>query len=452
MKAPTNEILRKEGVSPHPCDTRVVLIGIDGATWDILDPMIERGDLPHIGSMKRRGVHTHLETIKPTITPIIWTTVVTGRKVRDHGIDGFVSYRRGRREFRERTLKLLKRLGLRRWVKGGLESGSIERIPLSSRSRRTKALWNIFGETGWPVGLVNWWFSWPAEAVHGFVATERINYWRWIHKVGREQVMEGLTHPPGLYDELKDLIFPPESVTPEIIRRFMDVTDEEIERMRTVSYEIHRLQSEFKFIYAADETYRRVTTHLMRTRPDTRFLATYLRGVDTSCHCAMKYMRRFDAPGVTDEERRKYGDVVEEFYRFTDEIVGEILSLAAKDTAVVILSDHGFEERKPGRFSHREAPPGVLLAAGGPFSDRGKIGTATIFDVTPTILAAAGYPVGRDMPGRVLEEALRGDFLEKFPIRRIRSYGETEWKGVAGVESPVDDEIKERLQALGYFD
>jgi hypothetical protein len=448
----TDEILHKAGVPPHPTSTRFVIIGVDGATWDILDPMMEKGDLPHLASLKERGFHSPLETVRPTITPIIWTTVVTGRKARDHGIDGFVAYRLGKREFRERTLKLLKRVGLRSWTKVRLADGRIQRIPLSSRSRRVKTLWNIFGETGWPVGLVNWWFSWPAEAVNGYVATDRINYWRWNHKVAAERTMEGLTYPADLYDELKNLIFPPDAVTPEIIRRFMDVTEDEIEEMRSIPYELHRLQSEFKYIYALDETYRRITNHMMETRPETRFFATYFRSVDTSCHCAMKYMPRFPNSGVSDEERRKYGGVVEEFYRYTDEIIGEILARAGEDVAIIVVSDHGFEERKPGHYSHRDAPPGVLLAAGGPFAPAGRISGASIFDITPTILAAAGYPVARDMAGRVLEEGMEEEFLRDCPIRRIPSYGAPDWEARGGMESPVDEEIKERLAALGYFD
>ena len=452
IRATTDEIFRREGVAPHPCDTRILLIGIDGATWDIMGPLMEKGDLPNLSSLKERGVHASLETIRPTITPIIWTTVVTGRKGREHGIDGFIAYRKGRAEFRDRTFRLLKRLGLRGWLRSSIAKGTIQRIPLSSRSRRVKALWNIFGETGWPVGLVNWWFSWPAEPVNGFVATDRINYWRWNHKVEAERVMEGLTHPSDLYDDLKDLIFPPEAVSPEIVRRFMDVSDAEIDEMRTVPYQLHRLQSEFKFIYALDETYRRITLHLMKRQPETRFLATYFRGVDTSCHCAMRYMPRFPNSGASDEERKKYGNVVEEFYRYTDEIVGEILALASKDTAVVVLSDHGFEERKPGHYSHRDAPPGILLAAGGPISDRGDIGKTTIFDITPTLLAIAGYPVARDMSGRVVQEWIRDEFLKENPIQWIRSYGGTDWESAGVQESPVDEEIKERLQALGYLD
>ena len=451
-RATTDEILRQANLLPHATDTRIIGIGVDGATWDIIDPMIEKGELPNFARMKERGFHAKLKTIRPTITPIIWTTVVTGRDAADHGIDGFVSYRKGRWEFREKTLRRMKKWGLRKWVKAALKDGRIEMLPLSSRSRGVKALWNIFGETGWPVGMVNWWFSWPAEAVNGFVATDRINYWRWNHKVAEDVTMDGLTWPVELYDELKDIIFPPGAVTPDIVRRFMEVTDEELEEMKSIPWQLHRLQSEFKFIYALDETYRRLTMHLMETRPETRFLLTYFRGVDTSCHCAMRYMERFPRSGATDEERRKYGNVVEEFYRYTDEIIGEILEKAGENTAVVILSDHGFEERKPGSYSHRNAPDGILLGAGGPFAAAGDLGRASIFDVTPTLLAVAGYPTGRDMPGRVLTEAIRADFLEKNPLRTIDSYGAPDWEAQTAIESPVDDEIKERLAALGYFD
>ncbi len=79
-----------------------------------------------------------------------------------------------------------------------------------------------------------------------------------------------------------------------------------------------------------------------------------------------------------------------------------------------------------------------------------------MLDITPTLLALCGLPVAGDMDGRVLTEAIDGDFLRGHPVRTIDTYepagGSRGDADSEPVESPIDDEVRERLRALGYIE
>ena len=69
-------------------DERLLVIGLDGADWTYIDPLIARGELPNIQHLVEKGVRGPLATIRPTRSPALWTTMVTGKRPKDHGILG----------------------------------------------------------------------------------------------------------------------------------------------------------------------------------------------------------------------------------------------------------------------------------------------------------------------------------------------------------------------------
>ena len=68
---------------------RVFLVGVDGASWNLIDPMLAAGELPHLAALIGRGVHADLETVEPVISPTVWTSIATGRSPEVHGISDF---------------------------------------------------------------------------------------------------------------------------------------------------------------------------------------------------------------------------------------------------------------------------------------------------------------------------------------------------------------------------
>jgi hypothetical protein len=68
---------------------RVLIIGVDGASWSAIDPLLAQGKLPHLAKLIARGVHADLATVEPVISPVVWTSIATGQPPEVHGIGDF---------------------------------------------------------------------------------------------------------------------------------------------------------------------------------------------------------------------------------------------------------------------------------------------------------------------------------------------------------------------------
>jgi hypothetical protein len=73
-----------------PARARVVIVGVDGACWSVLDPLLADGRLPHVAALAARGVTAEMETVEPVISPVVWTSIATGRSPAAHGVTDFL--------------------------------------------------------------------------------------------------------------------------------------------------------------------------------------------------------------------------------------------------------------------------------------------------------------------------------------------------------------------------
>lgn len=121
----------------------VIVLGIDGGEWSVIERLWEEGKLPHLKAFAERGVTAPLAT-NYTASPVIWTTIATGRRPEDHGITDFVI---------------------------ATPEGD---VPVSSTLRRVPALWNMLTLARHKVGVLGWWATWPAEEVQGLVVSDRV--------------------------------------------------------------------------------------------------------------------------------------------------------------------------------------------------------------------------------------------------------------------------------------
>ena len=96
-------------------DHKAVVIGLDGADWELLEPLIEEGAVPNLARLKDRGASAMLRSAQPMLSPLLWTIAATGKKPEEHGILDFLA----------------------------IDPATGKKVPVSSRSRRVKALWNI---------------------------------------------------------------------------------------------------------------------------------------------------------------------------------------------------------------------------------------------------------------------------------------------------------------------
>ena len=121
------------GAEPAPT-RRALIVGIDGATLDVVRPLIEAGRLPNLASLANAGVLGELVSALPIQSPRIWNTIATGKAPRRHGILSFT-----------------------------FDAPNGERRLYLSHHRKVPALWNILTHHGVSVSAVNWWNTWPPE-------------------------------------------------------------------------------------------------------------------------------------------------------------------------------------------------------------------------------------------------------------------------------------------------
>lgn len=457
--APADATTRRVAPAQLSALPPLFVIGLDGADWRHIEPLLARGELPHLAELRRRGAWGALATIEPTLSPAVWTTIATGRPPFRHGVQGFTTPRLRGVEDTLPGLHPLRGVGfgpLWRWLES---SGRIRQAPVTSRDRSVPAYWNLAETARAPVALVHWWATWPAEPVFGLIVSERAFAQGRAHDLPREH---GLTFPPELFRRIAPDIVRYDEITPAQAREFLEVSDAEFaEALRHGRGHPGDVVRELPYFISLFESGRRHALALVelgrRTWGLTPDLMIIFRLIDQSCHVALQHSELVaEHPESTPEGRRRFGRVVSQAYRAADRVVGELLAACGTGCNVVVLSDHGFElEQFPGglrRYHHAHTSPAGILLGAGPAFRAGRVEGLSVYDVLPLMAYLKGLPVARDLNGRLPVELLNPALLAAQPPRGVDSYGTraTPADLAAGVEA-VDDEMLERLRALGYI-
>ncbi len=407
--------------------SRVLLIGLDGADWAILDPLIAAGRLPNLGRLAREGARGPLLSLSPMISPVVWTTIATGVEPSRHGIVDFLVPGRG----------------------GGVGE------PVTSAERRVAAVWDVLGDAGVEVGVVGWWASWPAERVRGYSISDRLAYQLFGFRPDLSDA-RGKTYPPGLYERVRKSIVTPDAVSSASIAAFLpNGTDPD-----ALSGDARDRVVEFRTLLASGRTYVDAALEARRETAAS-FEAVYLEGTDTVGHLFMPF-RSPRLPGVDGGEFALFHDVVDRYYEEADRLVGRLLEGRETGWTVMVVSDHGFATgaSRPlttdSRIGHGPAADwhrrfGVAILWGEGVRRGATIRDADVYDVAPTVLALFGQPVPRSWPGRVLAEALAPAFLDAHPVR-LRPDDPPRPPAPEGesVEDPAAQQVREKLRNLGY--
>jgi Flp pilus assembly protein TadD len=409
------------------------VIGVDGADPEVLDTFMAEGKLPHFATLRRDGAYGHLRSSKPMLSPILWTTIATGRAPADHGIGHFVA----------------------------VNPKTGEQLPVTSQMRRVRAIWNILSDAGRRVGVVGWWATWPAETVNGFIVSDHTCY-HFLFDEGAtgDKNAVGLVSPPALQAEVAPLVRRPSDVGPAEAAPFVSVPAADFERDFSFDDDL----SHWRWALATADSYRRIGLHLLeKERPD--LLMVYIEGVDSSSHLFGHLFRVEGLKGELATQQARYGKTVEQMYVYADQIIGDFMARMDDRTTLVVLSDHGFElgalpedpskTRDMRRVSERyHRMDGIIYLYGHGVQRGRRIDQATQLDVTPTVLTLLGVPPAADMPGRVLREALRDEEPGRELPARVATYETTPAPSADGQpgDAGVDPKVLERLEALGYLD
>jgi predicted AlkP superfamily phosphohydrolase/phosphomutase len=398
-----------------------MIIGVDGLEWDVMGPLIETGRLPTFARLMDEGAWGEIQSLDILESPVIWTSIATGKLPEKHGITGFAKVIRG----------------------------AADVVPMTSNVRRVETIWDMLGEQGLSVGVISWLATWPAEPVNGYMISSYFNY-GWNSDPNDKN--KRITFPEGLADDLAKYRVGSSDISDEQLHEFL-ATDVEPGSALEARSEALRVA------IATDETTRRVAHSLAGSFP-TDLFAVYFRGVDGPSHKFWTDAFPETGPPITEEEMETFGQVVPRYYEYMDRVVGEFLEYADENTTVIVTSDHGHSGPKlrGGTYQWGIAmhdPSGFVILWGRDVVP-GQLSDPSVLDITPTILALYGLPVADDMDGRVLAESMDPAFLRAHPIMSVATYEADEPERGSQdrepVESPVDDEVRERLRSLGYIE
>ena len=421
----------KEVVATGPrLAEKVLVFALDGATWALMDPWMESGRLPNFARLVAEGTRADLGTLEPTVSPAIWTTIATGKLPSEHGITGFI----------------------------GVPGLDMTTLP-NTAMRRVKAFWNVLPDQGVTVGVLGWWVTWPAEAVGegSYIVSDRVPYTRMEAAIDRETLTLEDTYPSDLIETLVPLVERPDAIAPDVVQRFLSMGPEEMERYVVgQGYEMGKPLVEFKYAYQSDRSTMKMALTLAEERP-VDVLSVYLTGIDTVSHLFWHFTfpEGYDVPQPMVD---LFGEVIPRYYEVVDRYLGDLLRELGPETAVVVVSDHGFASTGELPWSGGHVglpggpPPGVLLLAGPPFASGRRLDGVHVLDVLPTLLHLVGLPPAKDMPGKVVTEAFRspGDLLPRLPS--YEGVGTPRRAGDLPRDPDGDAARLERLRSLGYLD
>ncbi len=401
--------------------SRLLLIGWDAADWKVIDPLLAKGEMPHLARLLQQGVRGNLATIHPPLSPMVWTSIATGKRPPKHGIWGF-------------TEPTPDGLSVR---------------PISNLGRKTKALWNILHQNGKSSIVVGWWPSHPAEPIRGAMVSDLFPL-KCEHKPGAPMPL-GTVAPASLASRMAELRVHPTEIGGEILSLFVpDWKKIDQERDKSL-HDLAGIIAETMSVHAA-------ATDLMETEP-WDLAAIYYAGIDHFCHRFMRYHagKRMRAEGT---DPALFAGVVENGYRYHDVMLGRLLALAGPECAVMLMSDHGFHSDRllPDYIPADAAGPAVEHRSFGIFCLRapgvragGHVYGASVLDATPTALHVLGLPAGLDMDGKVLLNA----FEDGRAVEKIESWDAVEGEdGRHSADEQYDSaaaaESLKQLVDLGY--
>jgi len=430
-------------------DSPVLLIGVDGLEWRIILEMIEEGQLPVLERLMREGSFGKLGTLNPTWSPVIWTTVATGKMPQKHGILGF-------------TLQ---------------DKGEVRLF--SNRDRRTKALWNIFSDFGRTVHTVGWWMTFPAEEISGTMVAQTNTLAQLERQSGRGiwkgTVVSGLPGqitPPAFHDPVMDIGADVQQRLPELA---LESLGELKHPLRGIA--LHDWENGL-WSFRADTIYSRVSLEILSSEDGQPFdlMMVYFGGPDVYGHRFWRYAypEEFEHP-PSEEELENFAPVIWSTYRYVDASIGKLLDSVDGSPTVFVVSDHGMHAaNQDADFTassdlysgnHDDTPPGVLIAHGkhvrrspgaldrvATSEDLPLVGR--VLDVATSILALKGLPLGRDMDGVILDTVLEKEFFESHPPKYVETHDTGEWLESRPREllsREAEQERLEQLRALGYL-
>lgn len=443
---------KKNRVDSQPTVTPIVVFGVDGLEWNVMLPMLRAGRLPNFAKLMERGYYGKLATFVPTFSPVIWTTIATGKRHSKHGIHNFA------RRLPDDKITLFNNL-----------------------DRKTKAVWNILSDYDKSVVTIGWWMTHPVEPINGIMVAQTntraqldTRFGKHIWKGTLRKGVPNQVYPPERQNEMISIL--------EAVERGADDLAKEIfgEFQFPLSLLGERLWGNCQWAFRADATYLKIAHKLAQSQPMPDLTLIYLGGPDVVGHRFWRYMvPQLYRHRPTSEQIANFGTIVKDYYAYIDSALGDIITDVGPDATIFVISDHGMKavnqnatfdpDLPPSDINsgdHQDAPPGVIFAAGPnirKLTSTEKTPTSLmrsdlievcgVLDITPAILAMLRIPIGLDMDGEVPTKIFTDQFQITHQPAPVDTHDTAEFfsKRLKSSAHPGKAERLEQLRSLGYI-
>lgn len=276
---------------------KVLMIGLDGATFTLLDPMVKQGVMPFLGSVLREGVRANLMSTRNPLTPPAWTSMITGRSPEAHGIYDFL---------RPAVTK---------------DGGVFLKIN-DFRDNHCETLWSVANRGGKRATSLNFYGMAPPPEIDGYVIS---GFVPWRH-------LRHGTHPKSFFEQVRAM------------KNFdyrdlgMDIGEE-----KKCVQGLHDGEHEpwIELQDRRDTAWADLTRHLLDTDP-TELTAVVLDGPDKVQHLFWRFVDPALVKMDGDAWYQRIRELCLAFYRGLDRNIQNMMEAAGPDTNVILCSDHGF--------------------------------------------------------------------------------------------------------------
>ncbi len=406
----------------------VIFLGLDGADWQLLDSYVRDGTMPNLAKLVAEGTSGTLETLHPALSPLIWTTMMTGVDPLTHGILDFTRYR----------------------------PGTNTKEPITSDERRVPAIWNMAGWAGRTVAVFGLWATYPAEPVNGLMVSDRLFTFLFKESQPPEGVVAPREHEPWAREVVQQA---EASIDYRALKEFLPwLTAADYERALKAENPYSDPVGSLRRTLIETRVYDNLASSWMeKAAPDLTIL--YIQGTDSIGHTFGPYAPPRQ-PSVSSEDYQRYSDVPRRYFAAVDQLVGRYRGVAERRGAVLMLaSDHGFSwiDDRPTEVSsnaqataakwHRKHGMYLLWGPGIPKRDV-RAESSTVRQVAPTLMALSGLPPATSIDVAPIQGVPAASLP---PVDYAAHYVRP--KPAAGVATTrtVDEDALARLRALGYI-
>lgn len=276
-------------------DYKTLIIGLDGASFTLLDPLMEEGIMPFLKKFIASGCRGELTSVIPPLTPPSWTSLATGCRPATHGILDFL-------QFESPTSRYIK------WI--------------SFRDIRRETIWSIASRSGRRVGCLNFIAMNPPPPISGYIIPGFVS-WRFLKKS---------SHPKNLFNRLEAI---PEFDAKEMALNFRE-EEKAVKGCQNEEYE-----SWILLHIRRERQWFRVVRYLMQNDP-CHLLGVIFDGLDRIQHVCWRFLDPacFTQPLTAFEERTR--QLCLQYFQELDQFLEEMANLAGQETNIFMVSDHGF--------------------------------------------------------------------------------------------------------------